>query len=142
MPSEYTPVALQRLVRARANYRCEYCCCPADHATETFCFEHIFPFSKGGPTSEENLAYSCSGCNMSKGIRTEGFDEVTQATALLFHPRTQVWADHFDWSEDLLTVVPLTPIGRVTVTTLKLNRLGVRNLRRVLARFDLHPPND
>lgn len=77
---------------------------------------------------------------MSKGTRTEAFDEITQATVALFHPRRDVWDEHFVWSADFLTVIALTPTGRVTVTALKLNRVGVRNLRRLLSGAALHPP--
>lgn len=77
---------------------------------------------------------------MSKSTRTEGFDEITEAMASFFHPRTQRWEEHFSWSDDSLTVTPLTPTGRVTVTALKFNRLGVRNLRRLLWLAGKHPP--
>jgi hypothetical protein len=142
MAREYIPVALARQVRERAGHRCEYCRCPTDHATEAFCIEHIRPFSLGGPTSEGNLALSCSGCNLSKATRTEGFDEVTQSIAPLFNPRQDRWPDHFAWSSDDSSVVPLTPTGRVTVDALKLNRAGVRNLRRLLSSASLHPPSE
>lgn len=142
MAREYIPVALDRQVRERASGRCEYCRCRADYSTETFCVEHIFPIAKGGATSEANLALSCSGCNLSKGTRTEGFDEITQSPAPLFHPRHHTWSDHFAWSHDDLLVVPLTPTGRVTSAALKMNRPGVRNLRRLLILDSLHPPDD
>jgi hypothetical protein len=37
----------------------------------------------------------------------------------LFHPRRDVWSDHFKLEE--AQIVPLTPEGRVTVFVLKLN---------------------
>jgi hypothetical protein len=58
----------------------------------------------------------------------------------LFHPRTMEWSEHFSWSDDHVEVVPLTPIGRVTVRELCLNRSGLRNLRRVLQLTGEHPP--
>ena len=142
MAREYISIALDRQVRERANFRCEYCRSPAAYSTEPFCVEHILPVSRGGVTEEGNLAFSCSGCNLSKGTYTEGFDEITQSNAPLFHPRRDRWEDHFAWSGDGLTVVALTPTGRVTVTILKLNRAGVRNLRRLLSLASLHPPGD
>ncbi len=78
---------------------------------------------------------------MSKGTRTEVFDETTEQMASLFHPRTQLWEEHFSWSDDFMTVTPLTPTGRVTVAALKFKRLGVRNLRRLLWLAGKHPPN-
>ena len=139
MAREYIAVAIQRQVRERAQGYCEYCHCPANHATETFCIEHIFPVAKSGSNEVENLALSCSGCNLNKGTRTEGFDEVTQAIAQFFHPRQDQWNEHFAWSDDNLTVVPLTPTGRITEAFLKLNRLGVRNVREGLLALGRHP---
>ena len=139
MAREYVSVALDQQVRERAGGRCEYCQCPATHSTETFCIEHIVPVAKGGATEEANLALSCGGCNLSKATRTEGFDEVTQATAQLFDPRRDFWSEHFAWSDDHLTLVPLSPTGRVTLALLKINRLGVRNIREGLWALGRHP---
>jgi hypothetical protein len=49
------------------------------------------------------------------------------------------WPEHFAWSDDYTEIIPLTPTGRVTVRDLQLNRLGVRNLRRVLHAMGEHP---
>jgi hypothetical protein len=40
---------------------------------------------------------------------------------LLFNPRTQVWSEHFRWTEDGLRIAGLTPVGRVTVVALHLS---------------------
>jgi hypothetical protein len=58
----------------------------------------------------------------------------------LYHPRIHRWRDHFSWSEERTHVIGLTPIGRATIIALRLNRLGVVNLRRVLFVFGEHPP--
>ncbi|WNZ24154.1 mitochondrial large ribosomal subunit protein uL30m [Leptolyngbya sp. NK1-12] len=34
------------------------------------------------------------------------------------------WSEHFAWSEDTTLIIGLTPIGRATVQTLRLNRAG------------------
>jgi hypothetical protein len=62
--------------------------------------------------------------------------------APLYHPRQQVWSEHFAWSEDYSHVIRLTPTGRATVEMLHLNRQGVVNLRRVLFLVGLHPPEE
>ena len=39
-------------------------------------------------------------------------------------------------------MIGLTPTGRATVETLRLNREGVVNLRRILFLVGLHPPEE
>ena len=58
----------------------------------------------------------------------------------LYHPRQHEWHEHFAWGKNLIHLVALTPIGRVTITTLALNRSSVVNLRRLLCAVDEHPP--
>jgi 5-methylcytosine-specific restriction endonuclease McrA len=58
----------------RAGNRCEYCCSPADYASDVFAVEHILPRSKGGLTHISNLALSCQGCNNFKYTATEASD--------------------------------------------------------------------
>lgn len=61
----------------------------------------------------------------------------------LFHPRRDLWRDHFVWSMDLLQVIAITPIGRVTLARLHVNRVGAVNIRRaLLALGETHPPDD
>ena len=65
---------------------------------------------------------------------------MTQEMTPLYHPRQHQWAEHFQWSEDLLTLVGKTLTGRATIEHLQLNRAGVVNLRRVLLLAGEHPP--
>ncbi|MEH1865930.1 MAG: hypothetical protein V7K69_13125 [Nostoc sp.] len=58
----------------------------------------------------------------------------------LFHPRQQLWLEHFSWNDDSTQVIGKTPCGRATVSALQLNRVGVVNLRRLLTSAGLHPP--
>jgi HNH endonuclease len=97
---------------------------------------------RGGTTTPDNLALSCSGCNGHKYDKTEAYDTVSEEMAPLYHPRRQIWGEHFAWNEDYTLLVGLTPTGRVTVETLHLNREGVVNLRRVLLLAGLHPPEE
>ncbi len=135
------PVAIERLVRERASERCEYCRCPEDFSPDTFSIEHIFPRALSGSDEEDNLAFSCQGCNGVKGVRIEAFDEVTAVFVRLFHPRNDNWNEHFRWCADSLQVEGISAIGRATVELLRLNRRGVVNLRRVLMRDGEHPPD-
>ena len=91
---------------------------------------------------EDNLALSCQGCNSHKASRTEAIDPVTGSPVPLFNPRQQRWRDPFAWSEDHLSLVGLTPIGWATVETLRLNREGLVNMRRVLYAAGEHPPQE
>ncbi len=88
----------------------------------------------------DNLALACQGCNSHKHIKIEAIDPVIQRLAPLYHPRRQRWHDHFGWSTDYTQIVGLTPTGRATVATLRMNRQSLINLRRVLTLIQEHPP--
>ena len=140
MSSQPSIAELRRLTIQRARGYCEYCYSQAAFSPSPFEIEHIFPKTLGGITELQNLALACSGCNLSKGVRTTGVDEMTGLSTPLYHPRRDQWAQHFAWSKSGLHIVPLSATGRVTVALLKLNRPNVVNLREVLATFGKHPP--
>ena len=140
MPPNRAKAAIRRIVAARAKGYCEYCRCSDRFATESFTIEHIQPRSKDGETVLDNLAWSCFGCNGHKHAKTTAIDPVTGTPIRLFNPRQQSWDDHFQWSEDFTMIVGKSPCGRATIAALYLNRSGVVNLRRVLAKSDFHPP--
>ena len=143
MPEEATLTRAQRrVIQERAKRRCEYCQSPVGFSTEPFTVEHIYPKSRGGSTTLDNLAFACAGCNGYKATRTHALDPETGATVPLFHPRRQRWVDHFRWSEDSTHVIGLTPTGRATVEALRLNRSGLVNLRRIMRLAGEHPPRD
>ena len=66
---------LKQAVRARAKNCCEYCHSQEKFATQSFSIEHIYPLSKGGKTTLDNLALACQGCNNHKYNKTEGTDQ-------------------------------------------------------------------
>jgi HNH endonuclease len=134
------PIALQKIIVERANGYCEYCQLPAAFSASSFNFEHIIPISMQGLTNLSNLAYSCGGCNAHKKDKIEALDPLTRQLTPLFNPRINNWSKHFEWSDDDLYVIGITPIGRATVNRLKINREGSINLRRLLKLADLHPP--
>lgn len=140
MPPSSGRAALRRIVAARARGYCEYCRSPERFATESFTLEHIQPRARGGKDTLDNLAWSCLGCNSHKYTKTTAVDPVTGEDVPLFNPRQQSWNDHFQWSEDSTTIIGLSPIGRATINSLYLNRLGVVNLRQVLTAMGIHPP--
>jgi HNH endonuclease len=140
MPKVHVPLPMQRVVFERAKGYCEYCQMPAAFSSSSFNFEHIIPLIKNGSTTLLNLAYSCGGCNAHKKDKIEALDPLTRQVMSLFNPRTDIWADHFQWSDDDLQIIGSTSTGRATVQLLKVNRDGNINLRRLLKMAELHPP--
>ncbi len=133
-------IQLKQAVRLRSKNCCEYCHSQEKFATQSFSIEHIYPLSKGGQTTLDNLALACQGCNNHKYNKTQGTDPVSGKIVSLYHPREQNWQEHFSWSNDYTLIIGLTPIGRVTVEVLRLNREGLVNLRRILYAMGEHPP--
>ena len=133
---------LRKRVSRRAGGRCEYCRAPEGVSPASFSVEHIVPRSRGGGNAPANLAFSCQGCNNHKLAAVEAVDPKTGRMAPLFHPRQQVWLEHFAWTKDGLRVEGLTPTGRATVLRLQLNRSRLVHLREVLIPVGEHPPKD
>lgn len=142
MPRRYITAAEKQQVIERAKRRCEYCKSLMDFSSQAFEIEHIIPIAEEGETELENLALACGGCNGHKYTKVEVLDPISQTQVSLYHPRQQVWQDHFCWGADYLEIVGLTAIGKATVEIIKLNRPGVINLRKLLLIVGLHPPND
>lgn len=126
------PARQRLIVAARAQYRCEYCHAPENFSLDTFTIDHIIPLSQNGSDDPDNLAYACNNCNNRKHDYTYALDPVSEDSAALYNPRNDSWTDHFRWSENKLTIEPLTPTGRATIPQLQLNRAGVVNIRRAL----------
>ena len=139
MARRYITVKERKLIIQRAQRRCEYCKCPMDVSTQSFAFDHIDPVSAGGETDLDNLAFTCGGCNNHKHKKVSALDPISQITIPLYNPRQQDWHDHFSWNEDFSEVVGQTATGRATVEALKLNRLGVINIRKLLRLVGRHP---
>lgn len=132
-----------RRVREAARNRCGYCLSPQHLVMARLEIEHIIPLSKGGSQDESNLWLACPLCNRYKSDKITAVDPETGEVTPLFNPRTQVWSEHFRWSEDGLRIIGLTPVGRATATALHLgddpDALEVRSYW-VLAGW--HPPKD
>ncbi len=132
--------SLRQAVFRRAFGCCEYCVSQVQFSPDPFSVEHTTPKAKGGSDDRDNLALSCQGCNGHKHTATEAIDPINGAIVPLYNPRIHQWDEHFLWDEDFTIVVGRTAIGRATVERLCLNREGVVNLRRMVRRFDRHPP--
>ena len=141
MPIRKRPTKRQReTISLWAGACCEYCKTPLAFASvENFELEHILPVVAGGLTVLSNLALSCPGCNDNKQIKTQARDPESGALVSLFHPRQQLWSDHFAWSAEGQTIQGRTATGRATVIALRLNRSGLVNLRRAQWALGLHP---
>jgi len=110
---------MRRLVESRANGRCEYGLLPAAVSFFSHEVDHIVALKHGGKTDPQNLAYACWRCNRFKGTDLGSFDPETGIFSLLFNPRDQVWAEHFQLQSDRIN--GLTLEGRTTIYLLQLN---------------------
>jgi HNH endonuclease len=108
-------------VAARAKHICEYCRAPEAVFNLPFEIEHIFPLSRGGVNSPNNLALSCRSCNLYKSDSITGFDEETQIEVRLFNPREDNWSEHFTLDAKTGEIKGLTDIGRATISRLRIN---------------------
>ena len=140
MPSKYISASLKKLVKERAQFYCEYCYAPVNFSPSYFEFDHIFPSSLGGLTTAENLAFACGVCNNSKSNLLQYLDPFTDELVNLFHPRNNLWTAHFQWNEDSILIIGLTPSARATAFLLQVNRPSNVNLRRLLTEAGFHPP--
>jgi hypothetical protein len=130
----------RNLVRQRGMNCCEYCKSQDRFSPVYFTIDHIIPLTSGGTHELDNLAYACMLCNRLKWGKTSAVDLVTNADATLFHPRLNSWTEHFQWSEDYLEIIGISPIGRATVTALQLNREKLIRYRKEMTEIGAHPP--
>ena len=121
---------LARLVRERAQARCEYCRLPAVAYPLPFHIDHIVAQQHGGATVLENLAFACLHCNRHKGPNIAGRDLVTGELIRLFHPRQDRWSEHFEWAGPVLA--GKTAIGRITIQVLAVNAADFVAVREAL----------
>lgn len=126
-------------VASRADHRCEYCRAPEAFFNFPFEVEHIIPISRACDDSQANLALSCRSCNLFKSDFVDGLDEETEEKADLFDPRSDLWNDHFLFSQDLGRIDGVTAKGRATVNRLGMNRASQMNARLLWARLGFYP---
>jgi hypothetical protein len=110
---------LEYLVWERAAHRCEFCQMPQHFDDMTFEIDHIIARKHRGRPVASNLALACFPCNHHKSSDLSGIDPESRKIVRLFHPRRTKWNRHFRWDGPWL--VGRTPIGRATITTLKIN---------------------
>lgn len=136
MSITYISTELRRLVVARAEGLCEYCLI-AEEDTFFGCeVDHIISEKHGGPTKEDNLAWTCAVCNQAKGSDVGSIHWESGEFVRFFNPRTDRWADHFVLAESRIEAV--TKIAAVTARILGFNineRLLERKMLQKMKRF-------
>jgi hypothetical protein len=93
----------------------------------TFHVEHIMARQHHGSDDPGNLALACERCNLYKGTNLTGIDPQTGNIVHLFHPRKDVWVDHFLLEQ--FRIIGITPVGRATAALFRMNARGRVDLR-------------
>lgn len=140
--STYISEALRSRIELADRRRCCYCLTSEANSGMPMTFDHIYPQSKGGENSFENLCLACRSCNEYKSNTIEAEDLLTGKIVALFNPRTQIWTEHFLWSLNSTKVEGITPIGRATVTALRMNNAVIVAARSRWVISGWHPPQD
>ncbi|MBN2303855.1 MAG: HNH endonuclease [Anaerolineae bacterium] len=128
----------RQIVRERARDCCEYCRLPAPAGTVAFHVDHIIPVKHGGSDDLDNLCLACYKCNAHKSHDLTGIDPSTGEIARLYHPRHQVWGDHFALQADM-QIEGITPEGRTTIRVLQMNDTDRVANRQILAELGEYP---
>lgn len=127
-------------VATRAYHCCEYCKSMDTFSPNYFTIDHIIPEPLSGTDTLDNLAYACFLCNRLKSNKSKIFDVASASWVNIYNPRSQDWNEHFAWSEDLISIVGISAIGRVTVDELQLIRPKLISYRKAVIPFGVHPP--
>ncbi|MBC7797267.1 MAG: HNH endonuclease [Pyrinomonadaceae bacterium] len=133
---------LRNKIIKSANNRCGYCQFPQDLIPIPFEIEHILPTAEGGTNDEENLWLACRFCNGFKLAKTHAVDPQTNAETRLFNPRTQIWNEHFEFSQDNTEILGKTACGRATILALKMNNARTVNARKLWVTVGWFPSKD
>jgi len=125
---------LRRQVWRRAGSQCEYCRLhQRQEPAIPFHIEHILPKKHHGATALENLALACCFCNLHKSSNFMGIEPQSCQVVPLFHPRRDLWNEHFRWKGVFL--IGQTGVGRATIDVLQINHPDRVRLRNTLLRF-------
>jgi HNH endonuclease len=138
--SVYISVDLRNRIRENDRDRCSYCLTTELNSGSRMVFDHIHPRAKGGETSFENVCLACRACNGYKSDSVEALDSITNLPVPLFHPRRQIWQDHFEWIQNDTEIQGKTAVGRVTVAILQMNHGAIVVTRQRWVAVGWHPP--
>ncbi len=127
----------KKLVKKRADGRCEYCQVHENDSFLPFEIDHIVSLKHGGGNEIENLAYTCPQCNQFKGTDLTTFLKSYHDISTIFNPRIYNWVDHFQ--VDNGKILALTRIGEATIKLLKLNEAERLIHRQILSETGAYP---
>ena len=111
---------IRGLVAERSDHICEYCRVPEFVGLAQYECDHIISEKQGGLVDIENLAYCCQFCNRHKGTNISSYLGNPPELLLLFNPRTDIWDDHFYYTEDGI-INAKTPVAKGTIFVLVMN---------------------
>lgn len=80
---------------------------------------------------------ACLPCNRYKSSDLTSIDPLTGVITPLFHPRNQIWLEHFQLEEG--SILGLTAVGRTTIFLLRMNEINRVQFRQALAAQGLYP---
>jgi len=140
MSKRYLPADLQEQLWAADDRRCAYCHTTEANTGQPMTIDHIIPETQDGSTTFDNLCFACRRCNEFKSSQITARDPLTDEIVSLFHPRLQVWSDHFAWDASGTRVIGLTANGRATVLALNMNNDIIVDARRRWVSVGWHPP--
>ncbi|MBV7334738.1 HNH endonuclease [Chloroflexi bacterium TSY] len=140
MTSFYISVELRERIRHIDKGICAYCHTSEENSGIPPAHDHIVPQSQHGQTEFNNLCHICRPCNEYKGDTTQALDPVSGEVVALFHPRRQIWLEHFEWSSDGTELISRTAIGRATIIALRMNNATIVGARRRWVSAGWHPP--
>jgi hypothetical protein len=126
-------------IAGRANHCCEYCHAPELVFNFPFEVEHIIPLFRQGTNEESNLALACRSCNLRKGTCVSAIDSASSDEVQFFHPRQNLWREHFQINMEAGMVMGITAVGKVTVENLKMNSAAQVAARKLWVRLGLFP---
>lgn len=94
VPYKEIPLTRRNILH-RDSHTCQYCGYGGDDLT----LDHVFPRSRGGGDTWENMVTACVRCNVKKGNRTP-----QEAHMLLHHPPNKPYSSlYFEVSKHVLT---------------------------------------
>jgi 5-methylcytosine-specific restriction endonuclease McrA len=111
--------SLEQIIRRLAFNRCEYCHFPESATRLTLVLDHVIARQHQGKTELGNLALCCGRCNQSKGPNIAGIDSHTGSITPLYHPRRDLWSDHFRYDGAIL--IGQSASARATIAVLAIN---------------------